>query len=120
MPAQLKTAFDRYQRLRKEVFGRALGVVFGDVGALNHEAHLGVDVLVGIAGKEFAAFNVVAALGGPMKVGVLPVVGDGVSGCATAAGARDEVALVPSGRRRCAGASSSYRLQCQPVGDRWR
>ena len=80
MPAQLKTAFDRYQRLRKEVFGRALGVVFGDVGALNHEAHLGVDVLVGMAGKEFAAFDVVAALGRPMKVGVLTVVGDGVSG----------------------------------------
>ena len=101
MPEQLKTAFYSLHAGRKEVLGAAFGVVFFDLGALQREAHLMRAVFVGIAGKEFAAFDVMAAFGGPVKVRVLPVVRHGVSGAAAAPCAGNEVAVVPvAGKKR--------------------
>jgi hypothetical protein len=95
LPAQLEPAVHGFEGGGEKVLVAAFGVVFGDVGLLQHKAHFAFAITVGKAGEHFTAFDVVAAFGGPVKVGVLPVVGHGVSGAAAAPGAGDEVAVIP-------------------------
>ncbi len=95
LPLQLEAALQGLEGGRKEVFGTAFGVVFFGVGAGQGKAHFSRAVGVGKAAEEFAAFDVVAAFGGPVKVGILAMVGHGIGGAAATTGAGNEVALVP-------------------------
>ena len=80
---------------REEILLRAFGVVFFNIGALQAKTHFAPVVFVGVAGKQLAAFHVMAAFGGPVKMRVLPVVGHGISGAAATPGAGNKVAFVP-------------------------
>ena len=86
----------RVQRHRQVVALRPLGVVALHARRLHHQAHArAIGLLVGVGGEALAALYVVAALGGPVEVGVAAVVRHAVTpGLATALAGQEVAAVV--------------------------